>query len=251
MPDDAVEAAARRLYALPLDRFTAARDELARELRAQGQRDAADAVRALRKPTGAAWAVNQLAHHRGRDVGELLDAGGRLRAAQEQLLGGGDRRALDEARAHERELVARLAQDATVIAAEAGLSPTTALLERIRSTLHAAAVDADVAGELGAGRLVREREASGLAASAAAAPPPVAPRREAGATRDELQAAQRAAREATRRAAAAQRKLARARERADAALQELRSAEAEEADALRAARAAQAAVSRLEARLRR
>jgi hypothetical protein len=254
MPHDALADARRKLYALPLDQFTPARDALARELRAQGQRDAADAVKALRKPSGAAWAVNQLAHRRAEDVRELLDAGRRLRDAQEQLLRGGGRGALDEARDHERALVGRLAQDAAVLAAEAGMSPTPALVERLRSTLHAVAVDEEAAAEVAEGRVVREREAVGFPAFAGTASPP-APRAARAdrdrAVREQLREAERALREASRRAATAQRALDRARERADAALADLRRAEAQERGARDAQRAAQTQVSDLEARLRR
>ncbi len=79
------------LYGLPLADFTKARDELARRLRREGRRDDAEAVKALRKPTVAAWALNQLARRRPGDVERLLATGERLREAQEALLAGGDR----------------------------------------------------------------------------------------------------------------------------------------------------------------
>ena len=46
------------LYGLPLDRFVAERDALAKQLRGDGRREEADAVKKLPKPTRAAWAVN-------------------------------------------------------------------------------------------------------------------------------------------------------------------------------------------------
>ena len=79
------------LYALPPGEFTRARDERAKALRKEGKREEADAVKALRKPTVAAWALNQLARRRAKDVERLLTAGEKLRAAQEELLAGGDR----------------------------------------------------------------------------------------------------------------------------------------------------------------
>jgi hypothetical protein len=157
-----VAAAADELYGLPLQEFTKARNELERRLRGEGKREEAQAVKALRKPTAAAWALNQLARRRGGDVAELLAAGERLRQAQDDLLEGGDREALAEAVAEERDVVARLARDATAIGAEAGLGSSAALEEKVRSTLHAAAADEETATELAAGRLVRERQAVGL-----------------------------------------------------------------------------------------
>jgi hypothetical protein len=156
----AAEKAADELYALPPGDFTRARDERAKALRKEGEREAADAVKALRKPTVAAWALNQLARARRKDVERLLKAGERLRAAQEDLLAGGDRSAFQEAAAEERDLVAQLTGDATDLASEAG-ERGGGLEGKIADTLHAAALDEETAEQLRAGRLQREREAIG------------------------------------------------------------------------------------------
>jgi hypothetical protein len=50
---------ADELYGLALDAFVPERDALAKRLRADGRRDEANEVKALRKPSVAAWAVNQ------------------------------------------------------------------------------------------------------------------------------------------------------------------------------------------------
>ena len=149
------------LYALPPGEFTRARDERAKALRKDGRREEADAVKALRKPTVAAWALNQLARRRSEDVERLLAAGERLRAAQEELLAGGDRKAFQSAAAAERDEVAKLADAATELVSEAGERASPALKEKITETLHAAALDDETAEELRAGGLVREREAIG------------------------------------------------------------------------------------------
>ena len=166
-----IEQAADELYALPPADFTRERDERAKALRKEGQRDEADAVKALRKPTVAAWALNQLARRRAKDVERLVAAGEELRAAQEELLAGGDRKAFQSAAAKEREHVAKLAGEATELVAEAGERASPALQEKISETLHAAALDEDTAEELRAGRLVREREAIGGFGGVTAAPP--------------------------------------------------------------------------------
>jgi hypothetical protein len=158
--DTTVDRAAEELYGLPPGDFTRARDERAKALRKDGDRDAANEVKALRKPTVAAWALNQLARRRGKDVERLLKAGEKLRAAQEELLAGGDRAGFQEAAAEERELVASLAADATDMASEAG-ERGGGLQAKIADTLHAAALDEETAEQLRAGRLVREREAIG------------------------------------------------------------------------------------------
>jgi hypothetical protein len=156
-----VEQAADELYALPPGEFTRARDERAKALRKAGDRDEADAVKALRKPTVAAWALNQLARRRPKQVDGLVAAGEDLRAAQDELLAGGDRKAFQSAAATERDQVAKLAQEAVKLAAEDGERASPALTEKITATLHAAALDEETAEELRAGRLVREREAIG------------------------------------------------------------------------------------------
>ena len=171
MDAKAVEQAADELYALPPADFTRERDERAKALRKEGQRDEADAVKALRKPTVAAWALNQLARRRAKEVERLLAAGEELRAAQEELLAGGDRKAFQSAAAKEREQVAKLAGEAAELAAEAGERASPALHEKISATLHAAALDEETAEELRAGRLVREREAIGGFGGGMAAPP--------------------------------------------------------------------------------
>jgi hypothetical protein len=166
-----VEQAADELYALPPGEFTSARDERAKALRKDGRREEADAVKALRKPTVAAWALNQLARRRPKQVEGLVAAGEDLRAAQDELLAGGHRKAFQSAAAAERDQVAKLAQEAVTLAAEDGERASPALTEKIAATLHAAALDEETAEELRAGRLVREREAiGGFGAMTAAAP---------------------------------------------------------------------------------
>ena len=165
-----IEQAAEDLYGLPPGEFTRARDARAKELRTGGERDAANAVKALRKPTVAAWALNQLTRRRKKDLAALLSAGDNLRAAQEELLAGGDRSGFQAAATEERALVARLAADAATMATEAG-ERSGGLLEKVAETLHAAALDEETAKELRAGRLVREREAIGGFAAMAGAPP--------------------------------------------------------------------------------
>ena len=56
-----VQVAVAGLYRLPLAEFVPARDQLARQLRAAGDREAARQVASLRRPSISAWAANQLA----------------------------------------------------------------------------------------------------------------------------------------------------------------------------------------------
>jgi hypothetical protein len=228
-----VKQAADELYGLVPEKFTRARDARVKELRAQGDREAANAVKALRKPTVAAWALNQLARSRSKDLEGLLSAGEELRAAQEELLGGGDRSAFQEAAAAERELVAKLSADATTLASEAG-ERGSGLQEKLAATLHAAALDEETAEQLRAGRLTREREAIGgfgapggpVTKQPAKAKPrkperPAKAERKASpddsAQRQRLAAARTDERHARRELEAAERAVQHAQERADAA----------------------------------
>ena len=159
---EAVEGAADELYGLPPAEFTSARDELARRLRKEGSRDEAAAVKRLRRPTAAAWALNQLARRDREEVERLLRVGERLRAAQRELLAGGGREELQGAAREERELVGRLTRAALELASEAGLPAPRSLSERVAETLRAATLDESTAAELRAGRLTREAEAVGV-----------------------------------------------------------------------------------------
>jgi hypothetical protein len=173
---DSLEQVADELYGLPPGEFTEARDALVKRLRADKERDLANQVKGLRRPTVAAWALNQLVRNRRKDVGALLAAGEELREAQEQLVGGGDRSAFQRAAAKERELAAKLARDAASLAAEAGVGSSQGLEEKLISTLHAAALDEETAAELGAGRVLRERQAvAGFGGGFDVAPAPSKP----------------------------------------------------------------------------
>jgi hypothetical protein len=150
------------LYARPLEEFTSARDALAKRLRADGDRDGASQVKALRKASVTAGAINRV---RARDpdrVDELLEAGVRLRAAQERMIGSGDRNGLRDASARERRLVESLVDLAAVELQAGGHAATPAIRSRAFATLHAAVGDEEVRELLAAGCLVRDYELSDL-----------------------------------------------------------------------------------------
>jgi len=133
-----------RLYGLDLDEFIPARDATARRLRSDGRREQADHVKALRKPSNPAWIVNRLARAEPGVLGELLAAGGRLRDIQ---LGGGGGGDLREAMDAERRALDRAMRNAEEIATHAKLA-SRATLDRVRDTLHLAALDPDVGSEV-------------------------------------------------------------------------------------------------------
>ncbi len=169
-----IEELIDELYAAPLGDFVARRSERARSLRQGGDREAAAEVKALRKPSVSAWAVNQLVRREERRLAALLAAGNELRAAQLGLLEGGSQEALAQASAAEREALGRLTDAARGILEEAGESTSGTTLERIRETLHAAAVDDDVAELVRAGRLEKEQQAPSFPFAGLRGAPPAA-----------------------------------------------------------------------------
>jgi hypothetical protein len=233
---DALEQVAEELYGLPPGEFTEARDALVKRLRADKERELANEVKALRKPTLAAWALNQLVRNRRKDVERLIAAGNKLRAAQEKLVSSGDRSGFQRAAAKERELVAQLASDAAALAAEAGAGSSQGLEEKLGATLHAAALDDETAAELAAGRVLRERKAVAGFGGIEMAPAPArpAPKRARPAKADKDEAARR------KREQAEQAEQTKAREELSAArLEERKAGRERDAAAKAAARAAE------------
>jgi hypothetical protein len=221
---------ADRLYALPLGEFTSARNALASELKSSGEPERAELVKALAKPTRPAAAINRAVRSERRALKRLLEAGEKLGEAQERLLQRGDRAPLG--RAVERE---RAAVEGLMAAVEAELEKESgaseAMLERARSTLHAAATDPELREELEAGRVTTDHAAVGLGPmSAGAGGPRAKPKRGAGTTE-------------------ARRKLKRAERELEDAERALGRAEEERSEASGRLEAAEAAVGQLEKRV--
>jgi hypothetical protein len=162
-----VEREIDELFDLPLDEFTAARNELAKRLKRDGDADAAEQVRSLPKPSVAAWAVNQVARQDPEAVRSLLNVAARLRSAQERSLKG--ERSADElraAQAEERGIIRGLARSAEGVLQDAGRPASGTTLERVSSLLRAAAVDEPGRTTLREGRLTGDVEVSGFDAFA-------------------------------------------------------------------------------------
>ncbi len=165
-PRDHVRVDADALYALAPEDFTAARDAAARQARADGDRAAATALKALRRPSVSAWLVNRLAtDHRNR-LEELLALGPAL--AEAQSAGHPDElRALGRQRRMLVEAVADTALKRRV--------STAAVRSEVVATLEAALADPASADAVRSGRLVRALSYAGfggvdLAGAVAGAP---------------------------------------------------------------------------------
>src|SRR4051794_38140661 len=142
----------RRLYGLPLDQFTAERNALAAELRSAE-------VKALRKPSAAAWAVNQLVRAEPELVEALLGAGGELRQAHRQAASGKGAEQLRAAGDAERAAVEALMARASAVL---GRAPSAALGQAMRDTLHAASSDDEARSLVASGTLVEGLRPVGL-----------------------------------------------------------------------------------------
>jgi hypothetical protein len=227
------------LYALAPEEFISARNDLAARLSKAGQGEAAEQVRALRKPSVPVWAVNQLARRHPDVVADLISAGERLRHAQEAAFRnerGGE--SLREATAAERSTVRTLTRHAQSILQAERRSASAAALERIASTLRSAAVEPEAAPLLAAGRLAGEVGSTGFATAAELAPPAPPKKRttEAAARRRDqelkklrtrVERLERRAGEEEEKATHAEQAAKKARERAEAAKEKADAARAE------------------------
>ncbi len=216
-----LDAVAAELYALPPDEFTAARNVRAN----QADRPLAAQIKALRKPTAAAWAVGLLA--REGQLGDALELSAALREAQDDL----DAAELNRLGRQRRALVAALAAQAADLAAAKGVTVSASARTEVEKTINAAVMDAAAAAAVMTGRLVRTLEATGLepvdltdavGGSVPGVPDAPAPsrddlaeRRARKAAERELREAERAAGEADRELAKIDAKLVKARERTD------------------------------------
>lgn len=208
----------RRLYGLPLERFTPERNELAKGL---GDKE----IAGLKKPSLPAWAVNQLVRERTPQLEDLWKAADRLREAH---AGRGD---FQKAVEGERDALDRLTGSARELLERAGHAASDATLSRIRGTLQAAAADLETRSAVEEGRLVEHVEPTGFGALAGVAPAPAArtakrdERKEKEERRRQIREAEAALREARRRAEQLRREVQKADadvEAAEAALRQLK-----------------------------
>jgi hypothetical protein len=123
-----------------------------------GDRQLAKAIKALRKPSLVGWALNQLVRQRRTSVEELIALGDDLRTAQ-AALSGDDLRALGRQR---HQLVRAVATQAVAIAAEAGVTLSTAVIDQVTTSLDAALTDKGNAELLLGGQLTGALDYAGL-----------------------------------------------------------------------------------------
>ncbi|HEY2791952.1 MAG TPA: hypothetical protein VGJ28_06335 [Micromonosporaceae bacterium] len=249
---DGLDEIADRLYALPPADFVAARDEEVAAARSAGDRPRATAIGKLRRPTVAAWLVNLLALERPDELGELLELGEELRAAQHQLRGS----ELRELATRRRAAVHGLVQQACDLAVEAGSQRSSLPVAEVETTLVAALADEGLGEAVRAGRLLKSGTYDGFgetprpqfevipggAADEDRAPKPVRKKADKPAVKVAPEAP-------SRRAQAADADRAKARVRLDEATAGMEAAEAAYQEAVEAVEARSREVTDIEERL--
>jgi hypothetical protein len=153
---DRVAAAAAELYGAEPEAFTERRNALAAEAKTAGDKSAATAIAALRKPTRAAWVVNRLARADPDAPARLAALAAALRAAEQ----GKDGPRLRELSAERGPLIDALTAQA--LAAGCVPDPPTSLRDEVAATLTAALADPATAAEFAAGTLVKAAHWSGF-----------------------------------------------------------------------------------------
>jgi hypothetical protein len=145
------------LYGLDPNDFVAARNDLVKGLKKGGDKALAAEVAKLKRPTPAAWAVNQLARRHRDELEELVRLGEVLRDAQDRALAGDDPGDMRQAGRGRRDAVARLAEQADRLLVERG-GTAGAHGGEVTATLEAASLDAEAGATMLAGRLSTELE---------------------------------------------------------------------------------------------
>jgi hypothetical protein len=247
-----LEAALDELYGVEASEFVAARKRLASDLRGAGDAAAAKTLLAARRPTTAAWALNQLVRREPALVETFLERSQDLEAAQMGELEGG-RDAIREATRAQRDALGA-ATDAAMAAL--GDRATDTYRSQVQATLHAASADPSAGEQLRRGRFVRELSGAtgfsgfpGLSLVPDLEPhdepqPRAAPKPKAASKSDRA-----ATQQAERAAEAERRRVETERAAAEAAAQRLEAAEHEAQAAQEEADAADAAAAEIHQRI--
>lgn len=159
MADDhaAIDSVADDLYGVLPSEFIAARDARVKEAKSAGDTDLAAAIKALRKPSAAAWLVNLLARAGLDDFGDLSR---RMRDAQAHL----DAQAMKEVGQERSRVVTGLVERAVGLARDADSSfrDSDAVRDQVTASLVAAVADPQAEAAVTSGRLVNPLSYAGF-----------------------------------------------------------------------------------------
>lgn len=143
------EEAADAVYAAPAADFIATRNELAKQLKADGDALGSTRLKALRKPTVAAWIANLVARKLPDELDDLLALGDEFREATADL----DGERLRDLTPKRHRLLDKLAKEAARLAADEGQKVSADVGQKLRETLDAALVDPAAGDAVREGRL--------------------------------------------------------------------------------------------------
>lgn len=149
---------ADELYGIPPEEFIAARRAREEEARAEGDRVLAKSISTLPKPSLSAWATNLLVREHRDEIESLVELGGLMREAQENLAG-------DQLRglsAQRNQLLGALSRQAMARAREHGHPISSGVAGQVEETLRAAMADPEAGEALLSGRLTGALSYNGL-----------------------------------------------------------------------------------------
>jgi hypothetical protein len=144
--------------------FVAGRDRLAKDVRGAGDREEANRIKALRRPSVAAWLINAAALSSPELLEAFAEASHRLGEVQGRALEGREDAVAEwrEAARRERAASSAVIDAGRALALDAGEKVTPKALESADETLQAAAGDPGLRDRAMRGRLEREESAPTL-----------------------------------------------------------------------------------------
>ncbi|WP_423183685.1 hypothetical protein [Arthrobacter sp. NyZ413] len=148
------------LYALVPSAFTAARSARAKDAKSSGDKELAQQITRLPKPSTSAWAVNLLVRNRAKEFAGVLELGTALAAATEQQ----DAERLRTLGQQRPRVLAAAVEQARNAAEGQGVKVSGAAAMEVEATLRAAMSDPGAAGAVRSGRLVRALSTDGIEA---------------------------------------------------------------------------------------
>ncbi len=162
--DTSVDERLDALYREHPSEFVAGRNRLAKDVRGAGDREEADRIKALRRPSVTAWLINGAALSEPTLLEEFAEASRTLGEAQGRALEGGEGAVAEwrAAAAREREASGAVLEAARALALGAGHTVSPGAFEAAGETLAAAAGDPKLRERVMRGRLEREQSAPTL-----------------------------------------------------------------------------------------
>jgi hypothetical protein len=153
-----LDEVADELYEVPPEEFIALRTTRQDEAKAEGDKALAKEIGSLPKPSAAAWACNLLVRSHRQELEGLVELGGLLREAQENLAGD-QLRALSSQRT---QLISALTRQAAALARQHGRPVSTAVADQVEETLRAAMADPEAGEALLTGRITSSMSYNGM-----------------------------------------------------------------------------------------